>query len=169
MPLGHSLVLTGYFAYRILYQVYVYPIYVSPLRHLPGPPRGHWLWGQSANILRAEVGVLQREWFKKYGDKRGVIRAMGPIGFENMYFLGSEAMHKILVEDWIDYPRVSSFDLFSKIKECKIFKPDFMRKLLGIVAGFGLLTVTGETHRQMRKFMNPAFSLSNLMAREYWL
>jgi cytochrome P450 len=41
-----------------------------------------------------------------------------------------------------------------------------MRNILGIVAGYGLLTVTGDVHRQMRKFMNPAFSLTNLMARE---
>jgi len=41
-----------------------------------------------------------------------------------------------------------------------------MRDTLGIVAGYGLLTVTGNEHRQMRKAMNPAFSIPSLMARE---
>lgn len=42
-----------------------------------------------------------------------------------------------------------------------------MRNILGMVAGYGLLTVTGNEHRQMRKTMNPAFSLSNLIARRF--
>lgn len=42
-----------------------------------------------------------------------------------------------------------------------------MRNILGMVAGYGLLTVTGNEHRQMRKTMNPAFSLSNLIARTF--
>ena len=40
--------------------------------------------------------------------------------------------------------------------------------MLGVVAGYGLLTVTGDEHRQMRKAMNPAFSLPNLMNRELY-
>ena len=40
-----------------------------------------------------------------------------------------------------------------------------MRDMLGLVAGYGLLTVTGNEHRQMRRAMNPAFSLAALMSR----
>lgn len=36
---------------------------------------------------------------------------------------------------------------------------------IGMTTGFGLLTVTGNEHKQMRKVMNPAFSISNLVAR----
>lgn len=46
------------------------------------------------------------------------------------------------------------------------WQPTFMRNALGLVAGYGLLTVTGNEHKQMRKSMNPAFSIPNLMARE---
>lgn len=35
-----------------------------------------------------------------------------------------------------------------------------------IVSGYGLLTVEKDEHRHMRKMMNPAFSLSNLVSRE---
>ena len=41
-----------------------------------------------------------------------------------------------------------------------------MKNILGTVAGYGLLTVTGDEHRQMRRFMNSAFSISSLSARE---
>jgi len=34
-----------------------------------------------------------------------------------------------------------------------------------MVTGYGLLNVTGDVHKQMRRFMNPAFSLSNLIAQ----
>jgi hypothetical protein len=39
--------------------------------------------------------------------------------------------------------------------------------MLGVTAGAGLLTATGDEHKQMRKVMNPAFSTPNLMAREF--
>ncbi|KAJ7314919.1 hypothetical protein DFH08DRAFT_820892 [Mycena albidolilacea] len=41
----------------------------------------------------------------------------------------------------------------------------FLRDVLGLVAGHGLLTTTGEDHKQLRKAMTPAFSVSNLMAQ----
>jgi len=40
-----------------------------------------------------------------------------------------------------------------------------MRRVLAMVTGNGLLTVEGNEHRQMRKVMNPAFALPNIMAR----
>jgi hypothetical protein len=42
-----------------------------------------------------------------------------------------------------------------------------MRDVLGLVAGYGLLTITGDEHKQLRKAMNPAFAIPNLMAREW--
>lgn len=44
-------------------------------------------------------------------------------------------------------------------------QPQFLRDILGLVAGYGLLTVTGDEHKQLRRAMNPAFSISNLTAR----
>jgi len=41
-----------------------------------------------------------------------------------------------------------------------------MRNVLATVTGNGLLTVTGNDHKQMRKAMNPAFSIPNLMAHQ---
>lgn len=41
-----------------------------------------------------------------------------------------------------------------------------MQNIVGLTAGFGLLTATGDLHKQMRKAMNPAFSVASLKARE---
>jgi hypothetical protein len=92
--------------YRVLYALYIYPLFLSPLRKAPSPPYGHWLWGQSRNIIRSEAGILQRQWMKDHGDQRGIIRAIGPVGIERIMFLSNESMHKILVSDWVEYPRV---------------------------------------------------------------
>ncbi|PPQ71368.1 hypothetical protein CVT24_011754 [Panaeolus cyanescens] len=63
-----------------------------------------------------------------------------------MLFLSPEAMRQVLIKDWLDYPR-----------------PSFLRNILGLTTGYGLLTVTGNEHKQMRKAMNPAFSLPSLI------
>ncbi|KAF5367336.1 hypothetical protein D9615_010281 [Tricholomella constricta] len=131
--------------FLVLYQLILYPHFLSPLRHIPGPPLGHPVYGQFPTIIKGEAGIIQREWAKKHGS---VVRAVGPIGIERLMFTKPDALHKILVSDWVDYPR-----------------PGFMRDILGLTAGYGLLTVTGNEHKQMRKFMNPAFSIPSLMAQ----
>ncbi|KZT23875.1 cytochrome P450 [Neolentinus lepideus HHB14362 ss-1] len=57
-------------------------------------------------------------------------------------------LDRILVSGWLECPR-----------------PSFMKNILGLVAGYGLLTVTGDEHRMMRKVLNPAFSIPNLMSQ----
>ncbi|KAJ3575027.1 hypothetical protein NP233_g1369 [Leucocoprinus birnbaumii] len=142
--------LSAYVTYLILHRLILWPFVFSPLRKLPGPPVGHLILGQSRQIITSESGIPQREWVKKYGP---VVRMVGPVGIERLMFLEPEALHQILVKDWLQYPR-----------------PGFLRNILGIITGYGLLTVTGDEHKQMRKAMNPAFSIPNLMAQThlYW-
>ncbi|TFK35848.1 cytochrome P450 [Crucibulum laeve] len=132
-------------AWLILYRLYLYPRFLSPLRSIPGPSLGHPIYGQFPAIINGEAGIPQRAWVKQYGP---VVRVVGPIGIERLIFMKPEAIQKIMVSDWIDYPR-----------------PKFLRDVLGTVTGYGLLTVTGNEHKQMRKAMNPAFAIPNLMAQ----
>lgn len=107
---GSFISLSAYVFIRFLYRLYVYPIFLSPLRKAPGPPYGHWLLGQLPKFTRQGVDpmVTQREWMKEYGDSRGILRDIGPFGVERIMFLSTQATHKILVSDWLDYPRVRS-------------------------------------------------------------
>ncbi|KAG6872955.1 hypothetical protein C0995_004839 [Termitomyces sp. Mi166 len=132
----------GYF---VVHRLWIWPFFLSPLRSIPGPPLGHPIFGQSLVIVRSESGIPQREWVKQYGS---VVRIMGPVGIERLIFMKPDALHHILVKHWLEYPR-----------------PSFLRHILGLVTGYGLLTVTGDEHRQMRKAINPAFSIPNLMAQ----
>lgn len=140
-----ALVTSVVIAYLVLHQLVIYPRFLSPLRKVPGPPLGSVIAGQFPAIIRGEAGMVQRAWVKKYGP---VVRAVGPLGIERLIFTSSEALHKIMQTEAFEYPR-----------------PDFMRHVLGIVAGNGLLTVEGQEHKLMRKAMNPAFSLPNLAAQ----
>jgi hypothetical protein len=70
---------------------------------VPGPPLGTIIKGQFPAILKAEAGILQQQWVKDHGR---VVRAVGPFGIERLIFCNPEALQKILVSDWMDYPRV---------------------------------------------------------------
>ena len=94
--------------FKVINQFILHPWAVSPLRALPGPKGSLWslkyiLYGEFPEILRSEAGILQREWAKRYGK---IMRAVGPFGIERVMFLSPTAMQKVLVDDWIDYPRV---------------------------------------------------------------
>lgn len=45
-------------------------------------------------------------------------------------------------------------------------KPSFVRDVLGITAGYGLLTLEGVDHQAQRRFMNQAFAFKYLHERE---
>ncbi|KAJ7915751.1 cytochrome P450 [Mycena leptocephala] len=68
------------------------------------------------------------------------------IGQECLVFLSPEALEQIMVKDWLEYPR-----------------PQFLRDILGMTAGNGLFTITGDAHKKLRKAINPAFSIPNLI------
>ncbi|KII92067.1 hypothetical protein PLICRDRAFT_50496 [Plicaturopsis crispa FD-325 SS-3] len=144
-PVHLFFVAAAYVVYRVVYRIFLWPYVLSPLRKVPGPPLGNPLVGQFPAIIHGESGIPQRDWVKQYGP---VVRVVGPVGVERLIFMRPEALSRILVGGWIDFPR-----------------PDFMKNILGQVAGYGLLTVTGDEHKKMRKAMNPAFSIPNLMAQ----
>ncbi|SJL03784.1 related to Cytochrome P450 [Armillaria ostoyae] len=133
-----------YFVCRVLYWLIVYPRFFSPLRHLPGPPVGEPILGQARKIFSTQVGMAAQEWINEYGS---IVRAVGPVGLERLIFITPEGLHQIMSRP-LDCPR-----------------PLYLRNFFELITGRGLLTVMGDEHKQMRRVMNPAFSLQNLMAQ----
>jgi len=154
---------TAFIAYIILNQLVIWPYYRSPLRHMPGPPPGDLLLGQTKALMRSETETLS-EWIATYGP---AIRVVGPIGLERVLFLRPEALHQTLVKDWLDYPRVCRFPWSYLQKLIYLSQPAYLRHILGLITGYGLLTVTGNDHKQMRKAINPAFAIPNIMHRKW--
>ncbi|PBK72346.1 cytochrome P450 [Armillaria solidipes] len=134
----------AYFVCRVVYWLIVYPRFFSPLRHLPGPPVGEPILGQAKKIFSTQVGMAAREWINEYGS---IVRAVGPVGLERLIFITPEGLHQIMSRP-LDCPR-----------------PLYLRNFFELITGRGLLTVMGDEHKQMRRAMNPAFSLQNLMAQ----
>lgn len=56
-----SIWVNSFVAY-ILYSIFIYPHYVSPLRHLPTVPGGHWLYGHGRQIDSEHPGMPMRKW-----------------------------------------------------------------------------------------------------------
>ena len=96
----------GYFIYRLIHRLFILPYLLSPLRDVPGPPIGNPIFGRYVQLAAAatDMNDVRHQWVQKYG---GVVRLVGPFGVENLIFLTPEALHQILVKDWVDYPRVS--------------------------------------------------------------
>ncbi|KAK0217926.1 cytochrome P450 [Armillaria fumosa] len=134
----------AYVVCRVVYWLIVYPRFFSPLRHLPGPPVGEPILGQARKIFSTQVGMAAREWINEYGS---IVRAVGPVGLERLIFITPEGLHQIMSRP-LDCPR-----------------PLYLRNFFELITGRGLLTVMGDEHKQMRRVMNPAFSLQNLMAQ----
>lgn len=48
-----------------IYKFFLRARFFSPLRHMPGPPYGHWLFGQMLTIVREEAAVPQMRWHRE--------------------------------------------------------------------------------------------------------
>ena len=159
----------GYVMYRIVHNLVLWPRYLSPLRHVPTAPGAELFMGHTHLLNNSEACIPQREWAKKLGP---IVRFFGPFGSERLLFLQPGSLHQVLTKGWLDYPIVRNIWFYLKVSFSeRSVKPAYVRNVYGIIVGHGLLTVTGDKHRLMKKVMNPAFSINNLMSRMYdhWL
>ena len=96
-----SIIFSAGLLVHVLFWSYVYPIHISPLRHIPTVP-GFPLWGQFASIVTQEVGVPQREWHKKYGP---IVRYFFPFGAERLSIADNDALKHLTVHNAYNYPK----------------------------------------------------------------
>lgn len=64
--------------------------------------------GTFRETVVSEPTVPEKRWVEKYGP---VVRNVGPMGFERVCFMKPEALHRILVSEWTENPRVRSFGI----------------------------------------------------------
>lgn len=84
-----------------LYYSWIYPLYVSPLRHIP-TVAGFPLWGHFFTIITSECGVPARSWHQQYGP---VIRYFFPFGSERLSVAEDEAIKQMTVRNPYNYPK----------------------------------------------------------------
>ncbi|RHZ54739.1 hypothetical protein Glove_423g12 [Diversispora epigaea] len=128
--------LVGYYTYKWI----IYPLYLSPLCKIPGPPSDHFLLGNFIKLMTEEIGIPQIKWTKDYGE---IICYRGLLNEPRIAITNLQALQKVLVSDVYDY-----------------HKPTFLsaKKIIGE----GLVLAEGDVHKRQRKMMNPVFSHSNI-------
>lgn len=127
----------------VLYQSWIYPIYLSPLRNVPTVP-GFPLWGQFFTIIMQEVGVPQRDWHKQYGP---IIRYFFPFGAERLAVADDDAIKQMTVRNPYNYP-----------------KPVRAKLWMVRILGEGVLLAEGTAHVHQRKALAPGFSIASIRA-----
>lgn len=125
--------------YYVIYQSWIYPFYISPLRFVPTVP-GFPLWGQTRTIITEEIGVPFRRWHKDHGP---IIRYFHIFGITRLSVIDEQALKQIMIRN----PYIWR-------------KPHFTKDWLAAVLGEGILLAEGDTHVQQRKALAPAFSSS---------
>lgn len=143
--LMYSVAISAY----VIYWSWIYPYYVSPLRHVPTVP-GNPLYGQLFDIIENEVGVCQRGWHKKYGP---IVRYFFPLGTERLSIADDAALRQMTVKNPYNYP-----------------KPVGARKWMTRILGEGILLAEGNAHVHQRKALTPGFSIASIrtLAPIFW-
>ncbi|RMZ91535.1 hypothetical protein DV736_g1257, partial [Chaetothyriales sp. CBS 134916] len=150
LSLQHSYYYTAgtlFFAQWLIYSIYawfIYPFYISPLRHLPTVRGGNFLFGQFFVMIREPSGIPMRRWVKEYPNE-GVIRYFHLFNRERLLLTSPKAFSEVLT-----------------IKSYDFVKPKLLREGLGRVLGIGILFAEGDEHKHQRRNLMPAFSFRHI-------
>ncbi|KAH7115010.1 cytochrome P450 [Dendryphion nanum] len=134
--LSIAVILCIKFCISTTYGVFVYPLYRSPLRHLPGPKNG-FFWGQTLNFLRAKSANELPIKFMKENPKTPLI-----------YY------RHITNSEWLLVNSVRACRELLQTKCYEFEKPGYFRRVIGEIAGKGLVNEEGNKHKSERKVLN---------------
>lgn len=91
--------------------------------------------GQAYNLSRALPGVLERSWSEEYPD----------VPFIRYLSIGN--MEVLLVNSLKAHREVFQTKCYSFVK------PEFFRRIVGEIAGTGILLLEGDEHKRQRKLL----------------
>ncbi|KAI5778387.1 cytochrome P450 [Geopyxis carbonaria] len=127
------------FVALLVYTVVLYPYYLSPIRHLPGPKCTSWVLGEFPTIFKLPAGEPQRPWSRL--PNNGLVRYLGLFNRERIMVTNAKTLQEALHTNasiWV--------------------KPQFGGGLNVILGRRGLFFAEGAEHRHLRKQITPAFS-----------
>ncbi|KAH8173506.1 cytochrome p450 domain-containing protein [Sarocladium implicatum] len=130
-----------------VYWLLIYPFYVSPLRHLPGPKDNTWFMGQTLKFLEvAWIPHMFREWQAAWPESP-FIRYLGLGNTETLVANTLPAYREIL-----------------STKNNSFIKPEAARRVANVVIGDGLPFAHGPEHRQRRAVVSKPFTTARVKA-----
>ncbi|KAF2870321.1 cytochrome P450 [Massariosphaeria phaeospora] len=129
---------------QLSWSVVVYPLFLSPLRHLPQPPGSHWLLGHFRRIYRETTGEPQRDWMDEVPND-GVLYYRWMFNESRILITSPKALAEVLAQ-----------------KNYEFIKPQRLRAGLGRLLGVGILLAEGDEHKRQRRALMPAFSFRHV-------
>ncbi|KAF2636493.1 cytochrome P450 [Massarina eburnea CBS 473.64] len=133
------------FGVYFIYNRFIYPAFVSPLRHLPRPSGGSWpLLNHGLVIFERPPGQAYLR-FMQETENDGIIYFRSFFGGERLLLSGPASLADVLVHRSYDFE-----------------KPAYARNFLRQFLGDGLLMTEGDEHKHQRKQIMPAFSFRHI-------
>ncbi|OJZ90757.1 hypothetical protein ASPFODRAFT_126249 [Aspergillus luchuensis CBS 106.47] len=130
---------------RIFYRLVLYPVYFTPIKHIPTPPGRAWFTGNNDSFVLVNPYDTMRRWNQEIPND-GLIRFYLGGNLERTIATTPKALSEILVQKVYDFE-----------------KPKIVRRSLGRITGeHGVLLVEGAEHKQQRKLLMPAFSYRHI-------
>ncbi|KAK1960921.1 cytochrome P450 [Colletotrichum sublineola] len=128
-----------------VYNVFMYPYFFSPLRHIPGPKDHHFLLGDLINQARSGNPIEPYlSWTRKWPNEPFIKFT----GFGNA-----------------DCLLINSLEAYKEIFQTKSYsfvKAQFNTRVIVQVTGTGMAFAEGDEHKSQRKLLSPQFALSNV-------
>ena len=126
----------------ILYKCYLYPLYLSPLSKLPGPPVSNLILGHYTSILNSKQGETFTHLIKKYGR---IFRYHVLLNKPYLSISDQKLVQQILITRAYEFPKF------------------FLNKILTKeLVGESISFAQGDAHKRQRKMMNPSFAFANV-------
>ncbi|RMD43348.1 hypothetical protein DV735_g1731, partial [Chaetothyriales sp. CBS 134920] len=123
-----------------VWAVIIYPLYLSPLRHLPGPKGGHLILGHARETALTRMRAENfRSWIEGIPND-GLLLCRQVFNREMLIPTSAANLKTILNENVYDYTKPSNL-------------VDVLRRILGD----GLILVEGDVHKFQRKHLQPSF------------
>jgi hypothetical protein len=127
------------------HKLFIYPFFLSPLRHLPHPPKGFYPFvGHGLVLFRRPPGEAFLRMLKET-ENDGLVHFRGFFHSDRLLLASPAALADVLVHQSYDFE-----------------KPPWARNFLRKFLGDGLLMTEGDEHKHQRKQIMPAFSFRNI-------
>ncbi|KAH8879816.1 cytochrome P450 3A5 [Thozetella sp. PMI_491] len=124
-----------------LYRIFIYPFWISPLRHLPTPEGAQFAIGHFGRQLMAPSPIeLYVKWAKQFPDTP-LIRHLGPLNKVVVLINGIEAHREVFQTNCYSFE-----------------KPAFFHRFISEIAGTGLLFSEGHEHMRQKKIVTRVFT-----------
>ncbi|CAI6331935.1 unnamed protein product [Periconia digitata] len=124
--------------------VIVYPLFLTPLRHLPQPKGANLLLGHFPRIFKEATGDPQRDWIESVPND-GVLYYRWFFNEPRVLVTSPKALAEVLVQ-----------------RSYEFVKPENVRSGLGRLLGVGILLAEGNEHKRQRRALMPAFSFRHI-------